>query len=521
MLPPNIQTILNEISIVNSPFQFETRKGTASVIYPYEVLQNRQKVDQLLDSWNAFHGKIAYQNWEQFYNKERFCDDIEKLDISQDSFIELICDRTFLFLSYSEHLSSPDYPELKDVYKNPEIMTAHYKGEQIELIKRQGFIPTRAHYWEWEQWTKSVKQLNLAIERRKAHILQGANIDKKISWKKYEEAFTPCDLEDRIARLFHKYLSALIDMAYGTEYQALINKAFQNSLTWIHTVMENSKMNEEEAPCTALLLWVLFTTYTKKLASGTLKEYKFAVPNRKSTKDQADVSPAKLNGNQSQKIRCNIILFDHLLDIVQPKDREYAKFQFYAFARYDRFTHYRTKPDRPFDFNCIEEELDCVDQLGGMIRYHIEHCLMNTPAWLSLAVPSLSSKPLMNSLAALLLHDATLLPTKRRLTERVQFFMKDAKANNYVEQYEQCGGNEERITRLLDRLREEEDLHFIASHVFMDSETLNDPNIAQCERFVVEYALKEKQFEFYYAKLRDQAMTLFPREWFLSKFLFI
>lgn len=146
MLPPNIQTILNEISIVNSPFQFETRKGTASVIYPYEVLQNRQKVDQLLDSWNAFHAKIAYQNWEQFYNKERFCDDIEKLDISQDSFIELICDRTFLFLSYSEHLSSPDYPELKDVYKNPEIMTAHYKGEQIELIKRQGFVPTRAHY---------------------------------------------------------------------------------------------------------------------------------------------------------------------------------------------------------------------------------------------------------------------------------------------------------------------------------------------------------------------------------------
>ena len=146
---------------------------------------------------------------------------------------------------------------------------------------------------------------------------------------------------------------------------------------------------------------------------------------------------------------------------------------------------------------------------------------MNTPAWLSLAVPSLSSKPLMNSLAALLLHDATLLPTKRRLTERVQFFMKDAKANNYVEQYEQCGGNEERITRLLDRLREEEDLHFIASHVFMDSETLNDPNIVQCERFVVEYALKEKQFEFYYAKLRDKAMTLFPREWFLSKFLFV
>ena len=234
-----------------------------------------------------------------------------------------------------------------------------------------------------------------------------------------------------------------------------------------------------------------------------------------------DDSPTRQQGTQSMKTKCNIILFDHLLDLLPTADPEYTKFQFYALTQYNRFPHYKTIPAKPYDFSVIEKTMDCVDQLGGLINYHIDHCLMNTPAWLTLAVPSLAPKPLMNSLTALLLHDATIMPTKYRLTDCLRILMDDkGNAETYITAYVHCSTNPEQKTNLLDRMIAENNLHFNASHVFADGDTLNDPNIRQCERFVVEYFLKESVFGRYRSNLREKAKSLFPAEWFLSEHVF-
>lgn len=520
MLPQNIQALTNQLPVTNDSFTMETRIGRADEPPPFQAINDENTCLSMLESWNAFHSELPYETFEQFYSKEHLCEDIAQLRISQNTFIQLICDRAFLFLQYAENLKDPTYPTLREAYQNPETMSESCSEEKTELVRRQGFVPTDELASEWREWKSNMDSLNRAIALRKAHMKRGNEIQAVSPIKLETTEFICTQLEEKLAQLFCAYLSAMADTAYRYEFKPMLNNAQGNALPWIHAISGYRVSSSETAPCTALLLWVLFTAQTTKLAKGELNTYKFRISPSKRDMNQADVRPEKLNGNQSQKIRCDIILFDHLLDLLPPPDREYAKFQFYVLTRYDRFTHYRTKAEKHMEFNCEPDSMDGIDQLGCMIRYHIEHCLMNTPAWLTLGVPSLTSKPLMNSLSALLLYDATLLPVKRRLTERVRYFLESSKGAKSIEEYKQCAGDEVRITKMLNRLREENNLHFQTAHVFMDKDVLNDPNIKQCERFTVEHALKERAFKDYYDNLRNKAEELFPAEWFLSRRIF-
>lgn len=66
----------------------------------------------------------------------------------------------------------------------------------------------------------------------------------------------------------------------------------------------------------------------------------------------------------------------------------------------------------------------------------VEHCLMNAAAWLN-RMPTLQQKELLNSLTSLL-HDATLMPTNRRLTDRIRLVLNDDETcMSMIAQYKQ------------------------------------------------------------------------------------
>lgn len=438
-------------------------------------------------------------------------------------FLQLICDRAFLFLNDSKHLNCPDYPTLRDICFNSNV-SSFYESDKVALVKEQGFIPTTAHKSEWEQWQDSCKKLAALIEQRTEHIdhnQRASVLDFDIRLSAPTEPVTPTKAEKKLADLFTAYLSALAKTAYRKEYESVIPNAYNNALSWIHAICHNAQCQSPNAPCMALLLWTLFVVRPKKLAAGILREYRFRLTHTAAQSDRADIPPEQMQENQSRKIRCDIILFDHLLDLVPPEDKEYAKFQFYAFSRYDRFTHYKTTLQQYRDFTCLPDLTDGVDRLGCMLRYHMEHCFMTTPAWLSLPAPSLSSKPLLNSLTSLLLYDATLLPSKRRLTDRIRLFLDDGKVgDDAVERYLNCNGDDEAITKLLDCLLEQHNLHFLSTHAFSGADTLNDPNIQQCENFVLEHALKIRSYKELYDNLYNRARELFSPKLFLSERVF-
>lgn len=503
------------------PNTFEARLGRVDEVPPYMPITSDKSKTAMWESWQAFHEGMPYTQFRQFYSKEQFCDDILELPLTREQFIQVISDRAFLFPEYSSHLAPPEYPTLLAAYFNVHEAVQLFGQEKTEFIQAHGFMPTNELWNEWRLETQHEKALQEAIERRKTYTARGHQLPLQETLEISDNPFQveqATELEKKLGRLFVTYLNACMDMAYCHDYKSYTQEAYRNAIPWIHAIIANNS-NTNVAGNAALWVWILFTTFTTKLASGKLKKLVFRLaPSKQMRKDD---SPARQQGTQSMKTKCNIILFDHLLDLLPTDDPEYTKFQFYALTQYNRFPHYKTIPVKPYDFSVIEKPMDCVDQLGGLINYHIDHCLMNTPAWLTLAVPSLAPKPLMNSLTALLLHDATITPTKYRLTDCLRILMDDkVNAEAYITAYVHCSTNPEQKTNLLDRMIAENNLHFNASHVFADGDTLNDPNIRQCERFVVEYFLKESVFGRYRSNLREKAKSLFPAEWFLSEHVF-
>ena len=80
--------------------------------------------------------------------------------------------------------------------------------------------------------------------------------------------------EQKLAKLFYYYVEACCKKAYCRDYGNYLKstiEVIQNSLPWIHLLLEEDSL---QVPV-ALWIWVLFTTYTTKLAEGTLKTYKF------------------------------------------------------------------------------------------------------------------------------------------------------------------------------------------------------------------------------------------------------
>ncbi len=111
-------------------------------------------------------------------------------------------------------------------------------------------------------------------------------------------------------------------------------------------------------------------------------------------------------------------------------------------------------------------------------------------------------------------------PTKNRLTNRIARFLDNKGNDDIIERYRACHSDRHKIIKLLDKLRENNNLRFNSAHAFSGEETLSDPNITQCERMVLEYAIRERCLEDCRNNLRSKAEELFPPQLFLSEHVF-
>lgn len=530
MLPHNVEQLVQQISPPKC--QLNRRRGTSGQGAPHDVITNDEICQKMFDEWNDFHSQIAYQDFSHFWDKELFVNDIENVELSQELFIKLICDRVFLFLNYSRSLANPAYPNLMVAWgrelpdESPEdTPVTRQLRENTLFIREHGFMPTNTLRDRWRGWQHNIRRINAALERRTKFVRQGAHLPMNACRKLHRDkndALPAVDIsytedEQKLAKLFYYYLEACCKKAYCRDYKKYLKsttEVIQNSLPWIHLLLEEDTL---QVPI-ALWIWVLFTTYTTKLAEGTLKTYKFCVPTSRKN-DLQDVDPDKQNSNTASRKKCNIILFNHLLDLLPPENLDYTKFQFYALSKYNRFSFYDTNVQEPYDFNCSENSNDFIDNLGGLIRYHIYHCLMNAPSWLT---PPLNQRenPILDSLTCLLLHDSR-LPPKNRLTARINALLDDkSKAASYISAYKNCEPTQSARRDKLKKIVEQENLHFTPTRMFADGDIMEDHNKLFCECMVLEFALRQRAFVSYYDKLLNKAERLFPPELFLSDHVF-
>ncbi|MBS5136068.1 MAG: hypothetical protein KHZ05_11610, partial [Oscillospiraceae bacterium] len=95
----------------------ETRLETAAS--PYDLLE-KEEAENVLKCWNGFHDGIPYQTFQEFYSKDAFCLSTSLYELGEEKLLDLIADRSFLYLEYNQHMNNVDCPSLYDVCTNPE-----------------------------------------------------------------------------------------------------------------------------------------------------------------------------------------------------------------------------------------------------------------------------------------------------------------------------------------------------------------------------------------------------------------
>ena len=96
----------------------ETKLET--VASPYDLL-DKEEAENVLKCWNGFHDGIPYQTFQEFYSKDAFCLSTSLYELGEEKLLDLIADRSFLYLEYNQHMNNVDCPSLYDVCSKPEV----------------------------------------------------------------------------------------------------------------------------------------------------------------------------------------------------------------------------------------------------------------------------------------------------------------------------------------------------------------------------------------------------------------
>lgn len=106
----------------NVPAALSRRKGAGREDHlftdRYQVLTGPQ-ADELLKAWQDFHAGLPYQRFSEFYSKRGLIQSLCFHHLSEEALLDLIADRSFLFLEDNQHLNAPDCPSLSDLCRSP------------------------------------------------------------------------------------------------------------------------------------------------------------------------------------------------------------------------------------------------------------------------------------------------------------------------------------------------------------------------------------------------------------------
>lgn len=512
----------------NCEFHLIRRKGANEPKGPaYDLLPDGLSQIELLKLWADFHGHFTFPDFSAFYSKRNFClrfigpdsNIIQSLSDGEDCFVSLLADRKLLFLEDNEHGNNPEYPPMSEIVHNSKryltpaqlsgessaIQTADIKlCENASIVLKQGFIPTYAHRRAYDELKHNAEEIYAALKQRKEFIQRSSDFLKNgvpqfqsfiiPILRLYEK---PTETDKLLSRLFYSFLHAAAHRAYVKKYNKLLDSAQENSLAAIMCVNRYLEEHPDASVCHALVFWQLFTKETSKLATGTLKEFKFKMAAIRSGLRLTRQTQA----TTYRKINCQIMLFDYLLKILPPAGENaeteiaYAKFQFHAFSKYNGYSHFRVKNVNKFsefDFDLIPDSKDSTDYLGGIIRHHILRCISNDVRWLT---PGLPNNWSINSsiLATLLLQDSTRFPKSNRLVNRINAFLNNgAKGDELVKTYLQLEGKQSELIDFLNRFCNDNNLVFEDDISSSDMEVSDDRMKLLCSRLVLEYMLKER-----------------------------
>ena len=406
----------------------------------------------------------------------------------------------------------------------------YIKHQQSLAVLSHGEIFTENLDKTFDELKKNLISLYQSCVLRRRHLrryskdpLSNQIIEIKLNKREHIPQAAYYDVIHDLSQLFRAYTHSLRDQAYCKDLPESVNPYHLEILDQVYTRV--SKLPSAIQP---LVFWHLFTAATSKLAHGKLQSFRF-MPKKYAPKKKKK-SPDDFQYNRTKKILLDIQLFDYLLDVLPPDDREYAKFNFYVFTHFDRFPHFKTSSPKaptksPYTFNLSPAYDDCVDQLGGLIRYHIDHCIPHSVSWLNHELPantSLTNR--MDSLSTLLLYDASLLPIKRRLTNRVnnllQSSAKDNNTLNYVDQYIQQKNSstgfysDDKVIEYVTNLQKDHNLYFEGQTQISQNLVVSSTDSAECARLVIQYYLQEQEVLLARKALYRLAAKLIPENLF-------
>lgn len=426
------------------------------------------QAEEPLRAWYRFHEDAHHKMYQDFYSKIIYCQSVMEHQLSPDTFLELIADRSFLFLEFNENSSNSEYPLLSQLVNAYESTASQYPKEKLDQVLNQAFVPTKNHLSSYYQWKENLEELQAAKQQRKEQIdwfdslSSRSDLFSPFKVKILESDEAPAEIDSNLDQLFRGYVKACEEYAYVTWHAPRENR---DKRYWKQAILCTRKYLESHPSklpgYSALVFFHLFTQNAEKLLDASLSVYCF--------KKNLKSSPATTNPNAHQartheRIRCNILLFDQLLELFLAKDlpissnmaqskrkarekeraqwRSNAKFLFYRYSRYDRYWHFDlhnfweagSKPQ--IDFSYPENYKDGVDFFGNMLRYHINYCI---PAQIQWLLPTLSlnryERP-ETVLATLLLAEGTLqIPARKRLINRIQNILKSKAGADMIDVY--------------------------------------------------------------------------------------
>lgn len=96
------------------------------------ILPREEQVSVMIPWWE-FHNRLAHGKLDTICSKSKFCCSPLLESVDAERFLQLVADRTFLFLEYNEHRNEPNCPSLRSICTQPTI----YKMERVAVEFRK------------------------------------------------------------------------------------------------------------------------------------------------------------------------------------------------------------------------------------------------------------------------------------------------------------------------------------------------------------------------------------------------